>query len=93
MAQLRRRLRGRAGRPPVRAARLRLPSNELLAKATAVTPGLEGPHGEPAGQNPRLASAVRAMVRQSRDQTGSWTSSGALGARAILVTDIAACRL
>ena len=64
--------------------------NELLAKATAVTPGLEGPTVSPL-QTPGW-SAVRAMVRQTetnRVMDELWE----LGARAILVTSIHASRI
>jgi ATP phosphoribosyltransferase len=64
--------------------------DDLLAQATAITPGLEGPtvsRLQTAGW-----SAVRAMVRQSetnRLMDELWE----LGARAILVTSIHACRI
>ena len=64
--------------------------NELLEKATAVTPGLEGPTVSPL-QTPGW-SAVRAMVRQTetnRVMDELWE----LGARAILVTSIHASRI
>ena len=64
--------------------------NELLAQATAVTPGLEGPTVSPL-QTPGW-SAVRAMVRQTetnRVMDELWE----LGARAILVTSIHASRI
>jgi ATP phosphoribosyltransferase len=64
--------------------------NELLPQATAITPGLEGPTVSPlhtAGW-----SAVRAMVRQ--DETNRLMDElWDLGARAILVTSIHACRI
>ncbi|SEO94950.1 ATP phosphoribosyltransferase [Trujillonella endophytica] len=89
VAQLRRRLRG------VLVARQYVLldydcPNELLGRATAITPGLEGPTVSPlqtAGW-----SAVRAMVRQTetnRLMDELWE----LGARAILVTSIHACRI
>ena len=89
VAQLRRRLRG------VLVARQYVLldydcPNELLDRATAITPGLEGPTVSPL-QTPGW-SAVRAMVAQSetnRVMDELWD----LGARAILVTDIHACRL
>ena len=89
VAQLRRRLRG------VLVARQYVMldydcPNELLERATAVTPGLEGPTVSPL-QTPGW-SAVRAMVAQSetnRVMDELWE----LGARAILVTSIHACRL
>ena len=66
------------------------PTSALLEQATAITPGLEGPtvsRLQTAGW-----SAVRAMVRQSetnRLMDELWE----LGARAILVTSIHACRI
>ena len=89
VAQLRRRLRG------VLVARQYVMldydcPNDLLERATAVTPGLEGPTVSPL-QTPGW-SAVRAMVAQSetnRVMDELWE----LGARAILVTSIHACRL
>ena len=89
VAQLRRRLRG------VMVARQYVLldydcPNELLEKATAVTPGLEGPTVSPL-QTPGW-SAVRAMVRQNetnRVMDELWE----LGARAILVTSIHASRI
>jgi ATP phosphoribosyltransferase len=64
--------------------------NELLGQATAITPGLEGPTVSPL--QTEGWSAVRAMVRQSetnRLMDELWE----LGARAILVTSIHACRI
>jgi ATP phosphoribosyltransferase len=89
VAQLRRRIRG------VLVARQYVMldydcPNELLARATAVTPGLEGPTVSPL-QTPGW-SAVRAMVAQAetnRVMDELWD----LGARAILVTSIHACRI
>ena len=89
VAQLRRRLRG------VMVARQYVLldydcPNELLEKATAVTPGLEGPTVSPL-QTPGW-SEVRAMVRQNetnRLMDELWE----LGARAILVTSIHASRI
>jgi ATP phosphoribosyltransferase len=89
VAQLRRRLRG------VLVARQYVMldydcPNELLERATAVTPGLEGPTVSPL-QTPGW-SAVRAMVAQAetnRVMDDLWE----LGARAILVTSIHACRI
>ena len=89
VAQLRRRLRG------VLVARQYVMldydcPNDLLEKATAITPGLEGPTVSPL-QTPGW-SAVRAMVAQSetnRVMDELWE----LGARAILVTSIHACRI
>jgi ATP phosphoribosyltransferase len=89
VAQLRRRLRG------VLVARQYVLldydcPNELLERATALTPGLEGPTVSPL--QTEGWSAVRAMVRQgetNRIMDELWE----LGARAILVTSIHACRL
>ena len=89
VAQLRRRLRG------VLVARQYVMLDydcpyELLEQATAVTPGLEGPTVSPL-QTPGW-SAVRAMVAQAetnRVMDELWE----LGARAILVTSIHACRI
>jgi ATP phosphoribosyltransferase len=64
--------------------------NEILAQATAITPGIEGPTVSPL-QTPGW-SAVRAMVAQSetnRVMDELWD----LGARAILVTSIHASRI
>src|SRR3712207_9269159 len=64
--------------------------NDLLEKATALTPGLEGPTVSPL--QTEGWSAVRAMVAQhetNRVMAELWE----LGARAILVTSIHACRL
>jgi ATP phosphoribosyltransferase len=89
VAQLRRRLRG------VMVARQYVLldydcPNELLEKATAVTPGLEGPTVSPL-QTPGW-SAVRAMVRQT-DTNRVMDELWDLGARAILVTSIHASRI
>jgi ATP phosphoribosyltransferase len=89
VAQLRRRLRG------VLVARRYVLldydcPNDLLEQATAITPGLEGPTVSPL-QTPGW-SAVRAMVAQTetnRLMDELWE----LGARAILVTSIHACRI
>jgi ATP phosphoribosyltransferase len=89
VAQLRRRLRG------VLVARQYVMldydcPNEILEKATAITPGIEGPTVSPL-QTPGW-SAVRAMVAQSetnRVMDELWD----LGARAILVTSIHASRI
>jgi ATP phosphoribosyltransferase len=89
VAQLRRRIRG------VLVARQYVMldydcPNDLLERATAVTPGLEGPTVSPL-QTPGW-SAVRAMVAQAetnRVMDELWE----LGARAILVTSIHACRI
>jgi ATP phosphoribosyltransferase len=89
VAQLRRRLRG------VLVARQYVMldydcPNEILSRATAVTPGLEGPTVSPL-QTPGW-SAVRAMVAQS-DTNRVMDELWELGARAILVTSIHACRI
>jgi ATP phosphoribosyltransferase len=64
--------------------------NELLQQATAITPGLEGPTVSPL--HTEGWSAVRAMVRQ--DETNRLMDElWDLGARAILVTSIHACRI
>lgn len=89
VAQLRRRLRGVLVARQYVLVDYDCP-NELLERATAITPGLEGPT-----VSPLLLpgwSAVRAMVEQSetnRVMDELWE----LGARAILVTSIHACRL
>jgi ATP phosphoribosyltransferase len=89
VAQLRRRLRG------VLVARRYVLldydcPNELLDRATAITPGLEGPTISPL--HTEGWSAVRAMVRQ--DETNRLMDElWDLGARAILVTSIHACRI
>jgi ATP phosphoribosyltransferase len=64
--------------------------NDLLERATAVTPGLEGPTVSPL-QTPGW-SAVRAMVRQT-DTNRVMDELWELGARAILVTSIHASRI
>ncbi|MGR7027816.1 ATP phosphoribosyltransferase [Geodermatophilus sp. URMC 62] len=89
VAQLRRRLRG------VLVARQYVLldydcPDELLEKATALTPGLEGPTVSPL--QTEGWSAVRAMVRQS-DTNRVMDELWELGARAILVTSIHACRI
>jgi len=63
---------------------------DLLERATEVTPGLESPTVSPLAREGWVA--VRAMVPQDKAQLimdDLWE----VGARAILVTDIAACRL
>ncbi|MCZ2812808.1 MULTISPECIES: ATP phosphoribosyltransferase [unclassified Modestobacter] len=64
--------------------------NDLLARATARTPGLEGPTVSPL-QTPGW-SAVRAMVLKD-DTNRVMDELWELGARAILVTSIAASRI
>jgi ATP phosphoribosyltransferase len=63
---------------------------ELVDRACAITPGLESPTVSPL-QN-RDWSAVRAMVPRAVTNT-VMDELYELGARAILVTDISACRL
>ena len=89
VAQLRRRLRG------VLVARQYVMldydcPNDILAQATAITPGLEGPTVSPL--QTEGWSAVRAMVQQS-DTNRVMDELWELGARAILVTSIHACRI
>ncbi len=89
VAQLRRRLRG------VLVARQYVMldydcPNDLLEKATAITPGIEGPTVSPL-QTPGW-SAVRAMVAQG-DTNRVMDELWELGARAILVTSIHASRI
>jgi ATP phosphoribosyltransferase len=89
VAQLRRRLRG------VLVARQYVMldydcPDELLARATELTPGLEGPTVSPL--RTEGWSAVRAMVRQN-DTNRVMDELWELGARAILVTSIHACRI
>ncbi|GAB3703169.1 ATP phosphoribosyltransferase [Mariniluteicoccus flavus] len=65
-------------------------SSDLVERASALTPGLESPTVSPLAREGWVA--VRAMVRKTdaqRVMDDLWD----LGARAILVTDIAACRL
>ncbi|MCZ2828137.1 ATP phosphoribosyltransferase [Modestobacter sp. VKM Ac-2986] len=64
--------------------------NDLLARATAITPGLEGPTVSPL-HTPGW-SAVRAMVGKD-DTNRVMDDLYELGARAILVTSIAASRI
>jgi ATP phosphoribosyltransferase len=89
VAQLRRRLRG------VLVARQYVMldydcPNEILPRATAITPGIEGPTVSPL-QTPGW-SAVRAMVAQT-DTNRVMDELWDLGARAILVTSIHASRI
>ena len=65
-------------------------SDELLEKAVAVTPGFESPTVSPL-RTPGW-SAVRSMVPR-KDTNRIMDELWAIGARAILVTDIHACRL
>jgi ATP phosphoribosyltransferase len=63
---------------------------ELLARATAITPGLESPTVSPMADE--AWRAVRAMVR--RDEANPVMDALAeLGAKAILASDIRSCRL
>ena len=62
----------------------------LVDRACAITPGLESPTVSPL-QNPDWV-AVRAMVPR-RGTNAIMDELYELGARAILVTDITACRL
>jgi ATP phosphoribosyltransferase len=64
--------------------------NDLLARATAITPGLEGPTVSPL--QTEGWSAVRAMVLKN-DTNRVMDELWELGARAILVTSIAASRI
>jgi ATP phosphoribosyltransferase len=89
VAQLRRRLRG------VLVARQYVMldydcPNQILERATAITPGIEGPTVSPL-QTPGW-SAVRAMVAQT-DTNRVMDELWELGARAILVTSIHASRI
>ena len=64
--------------------------NDVAEAAMAITPGLESPTVSPLQD--RDWSAIRAMVPRS-DTNALMDELYALGARAILITDIAACRL
>jgi ATP phosphoribosyltransferase len=63
---------------------------ELVAEAVKLTPGLESPTVSPLHDKGWVA--VRAMVPR-RDTNRVMDELWTLGARGILVTDIAACRL
>ncbi len=63
---------------------------ELLERACEITPGLESPTVSPLHDKEYVA--VRSMVTR-RGMNKAMDSLYALGARGILVTDIAACRL
>ena len=65
-------------------------SKDLVAKAAALTPGLESPTVSPLHDENQVA--VRAMVLR-KSINAVMDELYDLGARAILVTDIAACRL
>jgi ATP phosphoribosyltransferase len=64
--------------------------NTLIDAAIALTPGLEGPTVSPLAK--QGWSAVRALVPR-RNAQALMDSLWDVGARAILITDIAACRL
>ena len=61
----------------------------VLDKATEVTPGLESPTIAPLADPAWVA--VRALVPR-RESTPSWTRLAAIGAKAILASDIRFCR-
>ena len=65
-------------------------SDKVVEEACAITPGLESPTVSPLAKEGWLA--VRAMVPRAEAQQ-IMDDLWALGARAILVTDIAACRI
>jgi ATP phosphoribosyltransferase len=65
-------------------------SDSVVERACAITPGLESPTVSPLAREGW--HAVRAMVRR-RDAQQLMDDLWSLGARAILVTDIAACRI
>jgi ATP phosphoribosyltransferase len=65
-------------------------SEDVVDKACAITPGLESPTVSPLAKHGWLA--VRAMVPRS-DAQQIMDDLWEIGARAILVTDIAACRI
>ena len=65
-------------------------SDAVVERACAITPGLESPTVSPLAR--QGWHAVRAMVPR-RDAQQLMDDLWALGARAILVTDIAACRI
>lgn len=64
--------------------------SDLVDRASRLTPGLESPTVSPLAKDGWVA--VRAMVKRAEAQL-VMDDLWALGARAILVTDIAACRL
>ena len=64
---------------------------DQLDAAVALTPGIESPTVSAAA--PRGLGGGTGDGRCGPRYTGSWTSCTTLGARAILVTDIHACRL
>jgi ATP phosphoribosyltransferase len=65
-------------------------ADEVLADACAVTPGFEGPTVSPLARDGWKAVRVMVLRREAqRVMDDLWS----VGARAILVTDIAACRL
>ncbi|MBC7269375.1 MAG: ATP phosphoribosyltransferase, partial [Streptomyces sp.] len=63
---------------------------EFLAEASAMTPGLEGPTVSPLHREGWVA--VRAMVPRAGSQK-LMDDLYAVGARAILLTEINACRI
>jgi ATP phosphoribosyltransferase len=65
-------------------------SDSVVERACSITPGLESPTVSPLAREGW--HAVRAMVRRS-DAQQLMDDLWSLGARAILVTDIAACRI
>jgi ATP phosphoribosyltransferase len=65
-------------------------ADELVEQAVAITPGIESPTVSPLHE--RGWSAVRSMVER-RETNAVMDQLWELGARGILVTDIAACRL
>ena len=71
-------------------ALIRANLNDLVEKAVAVTPGFESPTVSPL--RTEGWSAVRSMVPH-KDTNRIMDELWEIGARAILVTDIHACRL
>ncbi len=65
-------------------------ADDLVERAVAITPGIESPTVSPLHENGW--SAVRSMVPR-RDTNAVMDELWDLGARGILVTPIAACRL
>ena len=86
----RRRRRGRPGRAQLRDDGLRHPRPSRSSGAVALTPGLEAPTVSPLHREGWVA--VRAMVPRDGAQR-IMDELYDLGARAILLTDIHACRL
>ena len=79
---------GRGVRAAVPDARLRLPAS-VLDEATAITPGLESPTVAPLADPAWVA--VRAMVPR-REVNPIMDELAAIGAKAILASDIRSCR-